>query len=172
MNSTATNQRLKCKMATPSVHIIQARAPEHFEMAKRLFTAYQQYLGEDLCFQSFEEELGMLPAMYGSPQGVLLLAMAGAEPAGCVGVRTKAPGICEMKRLFVLPAFQGLGIGRRLAEESITRAKSMHYHTMVLDTLERLTQALALYHSLAFVPIPPYYHNPLPGVVYLQKVLT
>ena len=151
--------------------MVTASIPLHYQHARLLFTQYQQFLGEDLCFQQFEEELNSLATMYAPPAGNLWLAYQGNEPIGCVAIRPKSQGVAEMKRLFVLPQAQGTGLGRQLALASLQFARQAGYQSLVLDTLERLKPALALYTSLGFTPIPAYYHNPLPGVVYLQKTL-
>lgn len=154
-----------------TANIIQAMTPELYAMAKDLFIAYQQYLNVDLCFQSFEAELNDLPAMYGPPTGALLLAFYHQDIAGCVALRAKGNGVCEMKRLYVLPAFQGKGIGKQLATAIVAAGQQMGYKKMVLDTLDRLRPAIQLYSQIGFNPCPAYYHNPLEGVVFMEKAL-
>lgn len=133
---------------------------------------YAEFLGEDLTFQGFEEELSGLPGKYAPPAGALFLARAGDTPAGCVALRKLSPGICEMKRLFVRPKCRALGIGRLLAERVIQEAEALGYKAMRLDTLERLQSAVSLYQSLGFERIPPYCENPLPGVMFWEKKLS
>jgi ribosomal protein S18 acetylase RimI-like enzyme len=154
-----------------NIKIIVAETEADFTAAKVLFTAYQQWLGEDLCFQSFDAELLQLQTMYGPPQGKLLLAKSNEAYVGCVAVRNKGKGICEMKRLYVIDACKGQGLGRRLALEIINTAAQLGYHKMILDTLTRLTPALHLYNSLGFTETTAYYPNPLQGVVYMELVI-
>ncbi|WP_416439440.1 GNAT family N-acetyltransferase [Phnomibacter sp. MR] len=158
-------------MSNQPIEIITANNAASYAIAKEMFIAYQQYLNIDLCFQSFEAELNDLPAMYGPPHGALLLAFDGQDIAGCVALRPKANGICEMKRLYVLPAFQGKGIGKQLATAIVHAGKQLGYNKMVLDTLHRLQPAIQLYEQLGFVHCDAYYHNPLEGVVFMEKPL-
>lgn len=153
------------------LEIRAARFPDELETVRGLFRDYARLLGEDLCFQGFKAELAGLPGAYGPPRGVLLLGLAEGRPRGCVALRDQGGGTCEMKRLFVEPGARGLGLGRRLCGEVIARARGLGFRDMRLDTLERLREALALYAALGFKPIPPYYANPLPNVVYLALEL-
>lgn len=151
--------------------IISANTTEDYQAAAGLFVAYQQALGVDLCFQGFDDELKQIPQMYGPPHGALLLAKEGASYIGCVALRPKGGGTCEMKRLYVTDAAKGKGLGRQLAEAIIEAGTALGYKKMVLDTLDTLTPALRLYESLGFTVSPPYYHNPLQGVIYLERAL-
>jgi ribosomal protein S18 acetylase RimI-like enzyme len=136
-----------------------------------LFLEYRDSLGLDLCFQNFNEELAELPGRYAPPKGRLLLAMDGTQSAGCVALREIGPGICEMKRLFVRPAFRQHGAGRLLAQTVISAARDTGYERMRLDTLASMCAAIALYESLGFRRTEPYYHNPAADAVFMELQL-
>ncbi|MGI9498876.1 MAG: GNAT family N-acetyltransferase [Geminicoccaceae bacterium] len=148
------------------IKLIEAITEEDIDHSRRLFRAYADWLNVDLCFQEFDAELAALPGAYAPPRGRLLLAKAGGEAAGCVGLRPLEDKICEMKRLWVEPGFSGQGIGRRLAEAIVAAGRELGYRTMRLDTMpKRLKAAGHIYASLGFQEIADYYHNPLDGVV-------
>jgi ribosomal protein S18 acetylase RimI-like enzyme len=136
--------------------------------ARALLGEYADGLGVDLSFQSFDRELMDFPASYLPPTGALLLALHDEGIAGSVALRTLERGVAEMKRLYVRPAFRGLGVGRHLAVAIIDTARGMGYRSMRLDTLPGMADAQRLYRSLGFREIAPYYQNPIPGTVYLE----
>lgn len=159
----------------PAVDLIVAETPAQLEGARALFREYAEQLGVDLCFQGFEAELAQLPGDYGAPRGTLLLALVEGELAGCCALRpiddVDYPNAAEMKRLYVRKAFRGFGLGRQLAEAILEAAMQHGYACVLLDTLDDMESARALYADLGFVEIPPYYHNPLPGAHYLKSDL-
>ena len=150
------------------IRIIRAQSPDEIDEVRRLFREYEQFLGVDLCFQSFEEELAGLPGKYGPPDGVLLMATDGRQSAGCVALRKVENGICEMKRLYLRPQYRARGVGRLLAERILSEATALGYSVMRLDTLDKLKAAMGLYEAMGFRRREPYYGNPLPGVVYWE----
>jgi ribosomal protein S18 acetylase RimI-like enzyme len=157
--------------AAASLRVTQARSALDIATARRLFEEYAGSLGVDLCFQGFEEELATLPGSYAPPSGRLLLARDGSEIAGCVALRRLEAEVCEMKRLYVRPAFQGCGLGRMLVEKVIGEARIAGYRRIRLDTLPVMAAAQALYRQLGFHEIPPYRGNSVAGTLYLELEL-
>lgn len=156
----------------PPVEIVVANSPEQVEAVRQLFAEYASQLDVDLCFQGFDEELIQLPGEYGEPRGALLLALVDGESAGCCALRplddVDYGNAAEMKRLFVRKAFRGFGLGRQLAEAILEAARRLDYACVLLDTLNDMEAARALYEELGFEEIPPYYHNPIAGAHYLK----
>ena len=153
------------------IRITEARWPDDRETVEALFREYVASLAEDISFQNVDNELAGLPGKYARPGGVVLIAWDGTDAAGAVAYRMVEPGVCEMKRLYVRPAFRGRDIGRELANELIDDAQSRGYRTMLLDTLASMQSARALYRALGFRPVEAYYQNPLPGTMYMARDL-
>ena len=152
--------------------IVQAESPEQLEQVRKLWREYSLWLEVDLCFQNFEQELAELPGRYAPPEGRLLLAVSDDRLAGCIALRKIAEGTCEMKRLYVRSEFRGQGIGRQLTARLIEEARAIGYARMRLDTLpSKMKEAEAVYRSIGFTEIEPYYHNPIAGAVYLELTL-
>ena len=177
---------------TPNVVIVTAAEPHEIEAARAIFREYADSLSVDLGFQNFEDELAMLPGDYAEPRGALLLALIDtprdeaadrraqvaradgrlAEVAACCALRpldtADYPNAAEMKRLYVRPAFRGMGLGRQLAEAVLDAARGAGYACVLLDTLDDMEAARTLYEDLGFEDVPPYYHNPIAGSHYLK----
>lgn len=151
-------------------HIQPVRTPADLAATAELFAAYAASLPVDLGYQEFGDELAALPGKYAPPAGELFLARdAAGALLGCVGLRPLAEdGCCEMKRLFLLPAARGLGLGRALTEAVVDQARRAGYRELRLDTLASMTAAQALYGKMGFDRIAPYYAPTPPGTVFMS----
>jgi len=151
------------------VKLIQVTSAHQIDQARELFKEYAAWLEVDLCFQNFDKELAGLPGDYAPPDGRLLLATEDDRIAGCVALRKIGESVCEMKRLFLRREFRGKGLGRKLVEAIIAEARQIGYQRMRLDTLPpKMNDAIALYRSLDFKEIEPYYSNPVPGAKFME----
>jgi putative acetyltransferase len=162
-------------MNTPDIRLITADTPELQAAARSILREYAASLDVDLCFQGFETELATLPGEYAPPSGQLLLALVDGELAGCGAFRplpdVDYPNACEMKRLYVRPAFRRFGLGRLLAQRLLDEARRAGFSNMLLDTLDDMESARELYATLGFDDVAPYYYNPIPGAHYLRAKL-
>jgi len=163
-------------MHVPSIQLLGAESPDQIEATRELLREYAASLSIDLCFQDFDAELASLPGEYAPPAGRLLLALVEGAVAACGAFRALADvdyaNACEMKRLYVRPAFRRFGLGRSLAQALLDHAREAGYSVMLLDTLDDMEAARELYASLGFEEAPPYYYNPIPGAHYLKAELS
>ncbi|MDQ6881902.1 MAG: GNAT family N-acetyltransferase [Pseudomonadota bacterium] len=157
---------------TRQIELLSPTAQGELDAVRKVFREYAQGLGVDLCFQDFETEVATLPGEYALPRGALLVAKVDGKLAGCCALRpldgVDYPNAAEMKRLYVCPAYRGSGLGRQLAEAALDAARQAGYASVLLDTLDDMEAARALYEDLGFEEIPPYYHNPIAGAHYLK----
>lgn len=182
---------------SPAIVLLTPDEAPELEATRAIMRDYADALGIDLCFQEFDAELAALPGDYAEPRGTLLLALVeidapssataavpllqradgrAAHVAGCGALRpldnADYPNAAEMKRLYVRPGFRGMGLGRQMAEALLDAARSAGYSCVLLDTLDDMESARALYEDLGFEEVPPYYHNPIAGAHYLKVDLS
>lgn len=151
------------------VHILPAYTL--LDDVRQLFDAYTAWLGRDLSYQNYAQERADLPGMYAPPDGRLYIARVGARTAGCVALRRFDAKRCEMKRLYVCNAFRGLHIGQILVQRIVSDACDQGYKAILLDTLDHMIEAIALYKKLGFQETTPYYASPLKETIYFLKPL-
>jgi len=155
-----------------NLSLVQVASNEQVVTARQLFTEYAAGLGFSLCFQNFDQEVAELPGKYSPPSGRLLLALVDERIAGCIGLRKLDEETCEMKRLFLRPEFRGKGLGRELVSAVLNEARTIGYKQIRLDTLPgKMDSAIALYRTIGFHDIPPYYNNPVEGATFMELAL-
>ena len=150
---------------------IIADTEEQYRSAALLFKEYENWLNIDLQFQHFEEELTLLKTMYAAPEGGIILCKIENECIACVAIRKINNQTAELKRMFVRPGYQRLGIGKILLEKAIDLARSANYSCIRLDTLNYMTAAIKLYIQYFFYEIPAYYNNPNTTAIYFEKII-
>lgn len=94
------------------------------------------------------------------PAGCLLIARLAGQAVGCAGLRALAPGVGEIKRMWVAPAARGRGIGRAFLRALEEEARRRGLRALRLDTNESLTEALALYRASGYREIARFNDNP------------
>jgi GNAT superfamily N-acetyltransferase len=160
------------------VDIRQAATTQELAQIRQLFRQYYAWLadehGIDMSYQGIEAELASLPGNYAAPRGRLLLLYETGDAAGCGAFRPIDEKICELKRMYVKPEFRGQGLGRAIAIRLLEEARLCGYEIARLDTATFLKEAQALYRSLGFRVIGPYYQVPddiLKVTVFMERRL-
>ncbi|EXG87034.1 acetyltransferase, N-acetylglutamate synthase [Clostridium sp. ASBs410] len=150
-------------------------AYDNIREIKELFLEYTHMLVENdpdfaeyLKIQNYDSELDHLADKYARPNGRLYIAKVEDEAVGCIGLRKIDDENCEMKRLYVKPAFRGHQIANKLVELIINDAKEIGYKSILLDTLPFLEGAIRLYKKLGFYEIESYNNSPMDNLVYLK----
>ena len=115
-------------------------------------------------------------AKFQPPDGRLLLAEREDLVCGVGCFRRIAPGIAEIKRMYVEPSARGSGAGRRLLEGLLAAARTDGYSRVRLDSLDFMTEAHGLYRRLGFRDIPPYPESEIaaafrPYMVFMELTL-
>ncbi|GHU44778.1 hypothetical protein AGMMS50289_13920 [Betaproteobacteria bacterium] len=153
---------------TVTARLITAPDDPAIPAIREFFRDYAAWMGVNLSFQSFDEEIATLPGRYSALTGRLFVGEIDGHPAGCVGIRAMSENMCEMKRMYVAPDARGFGVGTALAVAAIRAAKEMGFHRLVLDTIPSMRMAVKLYREMGFTEAPAYYPAPLEGSIYLS----
>lgn len=132
---------------------------------------YGNWRGYDDALGDYEAELLALPGLYQPPTGGLILATISSDPVGCVAFRPQSAGTCELKRMFVLPAFRKRKIGQKLLYSALSFAFDLGYGKIRLDTHPKMKAAIHLYLRAGFQEIERYNNNPTPGIRFFERAL-
>ena len=150
------------------------QTPEEWAEIPALLLDYRNEFDDETCFTSFEEEMADIERVYNTPDSQLFIAIEESDKkiVGCVAMRTLAPGVAEMKRLYVVPSCRGLHLGEDLALEILSYAEEKNYDRMLLDTMNEMHAAQKLYRQLGFTKIEPYRDQDPTKVVCYEKKFT
>ncbi len=107
---------------------------------------------------------------------VLLVARdAEGTPVGCGALRELAPGVAEIKRMYVVPEARGRGISRAVLTALEAAGAERGWTTLRLETGPRQPEAIGLYESAGYRPIGAfggYVDEPDAGCsLYYERVL-
>ena len=107
-------------------------------------------------FSDQDEELASMSAAYGGPDAGYCVAELGGVIVGGAGVGPlpqAEAAVCELRKMYLLPAARGHGIGRSLLETCLEMARQMGYQTCYLETLAQMDRARDLYERSGFLPL-------------------
>jgi ribosomal protein S18 acetylase RimI-like enzyme len=152
--------------------MIEITAAQTGQALEHLITLSQEYVAwmlaeirqryPDLDLREFSSEheyddvRKKFPGEHVPPDGCLLIALSDGAVCGCIALGRLAPGICELRTLYVRPACRGKGVGKKLVQASLDEARKLGYSAVRLDTLAFMESALTLYRSFGFYDIEPY----------------
>ena len=154
----------------PNIAFRLAEAPGDYIAFNQLVREYIAQLGFEVDFQDVDVELAEVQHRYGHDgRGAAILGITPTgEVVGIAGLRDLGGQACELKRMYVKPAHRNGGIGKRLCEEAVSIARRLGYHTIRLDSLDRMESAKRLYEAQGFRPISPYTTNPMPDAKFYE----
>ncbi len=139
-----------------------AESAKEYEVAKELFIEYAGSIDIDLTFQGFDKELNIIKKQYAKPEGglILIIERETNTSIGCVGVRKFEENVAEIKRMYIKPDYRGRGLADKLMMQAIELCRELYYRKALLDTLDTMKPAIALYQKHGFRDIEAYRYNP------------
>lgn len=145
---------LLVRAATVTLTETDPAEPEARQAVQRYFEELRDRFGFDSAGQDVKDAAMLCP-----PDGAFIVAVSDGEPVACGGLQTIAPGIGEIKRMWVLDTWRGAGLGSRVLRDLEKRAARLGHHTLRLDTNETLTEAIAMYERAGYQPVARYNDN-------------
>ncbi len=103
------------------------------------------------------------PAEFAPPRGLFLVGRLAGEPIACGGWRIVAPGLAELKRMYVASGFRGRGLSRVLLAALEDSARAAGVTRLQLETGHRQPEAIRLYETSGYTRIDNfgvYRHDP------------
>ncbi len=155
---------------------INGEDPFLLSETKKLLAEYGNYMFTELGLvagkENFFKELEYFPgSSYLPPLGLFVIVKAGDAWIGCVGIRNFNGDSCEMKRMYIRPAFRGRRIGLAMCQFVIKWSCKSGYRRILLDSNVEMKEAVALYRHCGFKEIEPYCINENNNPVFMEYVL-
>ena len=128
---------------------LKIRDCEDLEVMKALIREYSQIKGAEICFVSMESELADLKAHYQG--GAILLGYVDGEAVASIALRKEDEQNCEVKRLYIKPAYRGRGYAHILMDAVTQRARALGFREMFLSTIPAVMPvAYGMYQRMGF----------------------
>jgi ribosomal protein S18 acetylase RimI-like enzyme len=139
---------------------IRRARPEDDAAVARELAEYLSFIGDAFEPEGLDHDIAHWQEEYGGRTGSLLLVQdPSGEVVGTAAVRLLAPGVAELKRMWLRPVCQGRGLGRRLMDATLDEARRLGGRMLRLDTESKLEAAVHLYRAYGFAEIPRYNDN-------------
>jgi GNAT superfamily N-acetyltransferase len=118
-----------------------------------------------------EDETPVDPAEFALPRGLFLVGYRDEEPVACGGWRSHG-GDAEIKRMYVIRGARRGGLARKLLAELERTARTAGHRRVILETGYMQPEAVALYRSAGYTPVPPFGHYAdTPGSIHFGKII-
>jgi len=152
---------------TFKVDVVDPRGPEAAELISALSAELARrydYMEDGSGGFEPEDALG--------PRGAFVIGRVGGNPVACGAIRPLEEDVAELKRVFVRVDFRGRGYSKAIVNELERQARLRGYRVMRLETGVRQPEAISLYVSLGYHPIPSYgeYRDSILSVCFEKKL--
>jgi putative acetyltransferase len=103
-----------------------------------------------------DADLRDIESGYQRPGGAFhVLEEPGGRILGCVGLFPIDRATCELRKMYLAREARGRGLGRRLLDSALAKAKDLGFQRVALETASVLVEAIALYKAYGFVRYAP-----------------
>jgi DNA-binding MarR family transcriptional regulator/GNAT superfamily N-acetyltransferase len=145
---------LLVRAATVRFEPVDPASPPARDVVGRYFAEIGRRFGFDAAGESDKDMKLLVP-----PSGVFVVALSDGEPVACGGLQSIAPGVAELKRMWVHDDWRGAGLGSRLLRHLEDQARALGHGRVRLDTNGALTEAIGMYQRSGYRTIERYNDN-------------
>jgi DNA-binding MarR family transcriptional regulator/N-acetylglutamate synthase-like GNAT family acetyltransferase len=146
---------LLVRAATVSFEPVDSASPAARDVVDRYFAEIGRRFGFGPSRETEKDTRLLVP-----PTGVFVVAVSDGEPVACGGLHTIAPGVGELKRMWVHDDWRGAGLGSRLLRHLEDQARGLGHGTVRLDTNAALAEAISMYQRAGYHAVDRYNDNP------------
>ena len=146
---------VRATLAVPDDAVVLEEVPFESDLARSLVAEVQQ---EYVRRYGGHDETPVDPTQFAPPDGRFLIARVGAAAIGCAGMRRHDDSTVEVKRMFVRVEHRRRGHARRLLAALEDQARDQGFRRVVLETGLAQPEAIALYESSGYLPVPGFGH--------------
>ena len=121
----------------------------------------EEVQGEYVARYGGRDETPIVPTYFDEPNGAFFVGYLDGRPVATGAWRRRTDVLvdgssltAEIKRMYVAPRARGLGLARAVLAHLEDTARAAGAEVMVLETGERQPEAIALYESSGYLPIP------------------
>jgi len=137
-------------MCTPR----KARDVEENEIFNLVGIVLQEY-GITTNAAETDKDLSDLNKYYFNRKGWFEVLEDEGKIIGCYGIYRINDSTCELRKMYLLPSYQGKGLGKLMMDAAIKKAKLLGYSEVILESNQLLKKALGLYKIYGFMEYKP-----------------
>ncbi|MBT8233215.1 MAG: GNAT family N-acetyltransferase [Saprospiraceae bacterium] len=138
-----------------NINIREITSQDNTEVCTLITTVMTEFecVGEG--FSINDAEVKCMSEAYADAQSYFLVVELDGKIAGCggIGPLKGSTDICELRKMYFYPNLRGLGIGQKVLDLCLEKAKSLGYKQCYLETVARMTKAKKLYAKNGFKPL-------------------
>ena len=143
-------------MPLPDNFYIRPAVNEESDKIKNLIFSILEEYGLSSDPQSTDKDLEDIESSYTNNNGIFdIVVNSHGKIVATTGIFKIDEDTCELRKMYLLREYRGMGIGKALLDHSIDAAKQLGYQRIILETASVLKEAIGLYEKYGFAHYEP-----------------